>query len=334
MSSSGLHDTGGPRVALVVGGVVLAVAFAAAGWRALAPSWKDEQQRFRNVARLPSERPLGMVQLEACTGEVDRCTTCHLGVERADLHSAPKPLRSHPNGLRHHPPEQMGCTVCHGGTGRALDPAVAHAAPGTGTLDPRMKPPHLYASCGRCHIPGEKAGTEWLATGAKRYLELGCGVCHPLSGEGLGGWDYGPDLRESRLGLDALRTSLLDPAANFPGSTMPSFAASFADDPDGLDAMLVYLESLQLGDSGQCRHTRQRDAWASESCTRCHAGPGGKATGTTSHRCLYLKDRREELTCGRCHETVPDGTGECPVIAEHRGSCAACHGDSARKGPR
>jgi hypothetical protein len=47
---------------------------------------------------------------------VDRCTTCHLGVEDPTMKNAPQPFSFHPN-LAPHVPSKFGCTICHGGTG-------------------------------------------------------------------------------------------------------------------------------------------------------------------------------------------------------------------------
>ena len=53
---------------------------------------------------------------------VDRCTTCHLGVEDPTMKNAPQPFTFHAN-LAPHVPAKFGCTVCHGGQGLATDKA-------------------------------------------------------------------------------------------------------------------------------------------------------------------------------------------------------------------
>ncbi len=58
----------------------------------------------------------------------DRCVTCHLDLERLE--------KKHPQAKRF-PFEQYGCTVCHGGVGRATEKARAHS-----TL--RIPPRPLY----------------------------------------------------------------------------------------------------------------------------------------------------------------------------------------------
>ncbi|MCH8251588.1 MAG: hypothetical protein IID36_03955, partial [Planctomycetes bacterium] len=47
-------------------------------------------------------------------GLIDRCTTCHLGVENPAMASAEAPLTRHPGDLLvNHPPDKFGCTICH-----------------------------------------------------------------------------------------------------------------------------------------------------------------------------------------------------------------------------
>src|SRR6185436_7593125 len=57
------------------------------------------------------------------TPKADRCTTCHLGIDKKGYETAAQPYRTHPNAdlyLRGgHPIDRIGCTVCHQGRGRA-----------------------------------------------------------------------------------------------------------------------------------------------------------------------------------------------------------------------
>src|SRR5437667_2214173 len=52
---------------------------------------------------------------------VDRCTTCHLGVDQKTYADAPQPFKTHPNldlflaSSSPHPTESFGCTTCHSG---------------------------------------------------------------------------------------------------------------------------------------------------------------------------------------------------------------------------
>src|ERR1043166_349208 len=53
---------------------------------------------------------------------VDRCQTCHVGIDRSGFEDQPNPYKTHPHRealLTAHPPEKFGCTPCHEGQGAA-----------------------------------------------------------------------------------------------------------------------------------------------------------------------------------------------------------------------
>ena len=328
------------RLAILVSAGVLLGALAIAGARAARPAWKRQQSDFVALGAVAKDRELGIAQSAACTGEVDRCETCHLAERRQDLaeKKLAEPFSPHSLPLKGHDARSVGCSDCHGGTPRALEAAVAHAFPGGFAADPMLVQPHIQASCARCHVPGDAPGMERLVHGARLFGELGCGICHPLSGQGRGGWDFGPDLRAGgRRSLVYLETSLTDPAANFPESTMPSFASFASSNKAGFTDLMVFLESLELPRTRACSVRERSAQLARLSCASCHAGPAGKASGRLAHRCLYIKERREQLACAGCHpEAIPAvgaSGGTCPVEHEHRGACAACHDDLSGGAP-
>jgi hypothetical protein len=291
--------------------------------------WRVWQRRF---AALTGEEAPGVQQHITCAGEVDRCPTCHLGTGRGDLaaEAIPLPFRAHGPDIGKHAPGRVGCTACHGGSGRALDPEAAHASPDGRARDPLMTAPHIQASCSRCHLPGERPGQERLLEGARLYAGLGCPGCHPLTEGGRGGWDYGPDLRATgRRKLDYLERSLLEPDANFKGSTMPAFGHALGKAPRALESLVIYLESLVLPSLTECKDKNEQRALVRAPCARCHAGVAGKASGLTGHRCPYLLERKDELRCAGCHASgIPArgaAKGYCPLVAQHRQACAVCH---------
>lgn len=303
--------------------------------------WRVVQRRFQslNLGGTNGKQPLGIRQYYTCASEVDRCPSCHLGIERRDwvTEKIPLPFRGHGPGLRNHLPDRIGCSACHGGSGRALDPPVAHGLAGTGGKDPLMLAPHIQASCARCHVPGAQEGQERLEQGAWLYLGLGCALCHPLTEGGRGGLDFGPDLTAiGRKSLDSLKTSLLDPAANFPGSTMPSFRLALEKEPEAIESLLIYLESLVLDRYPDCRNREKSQSLVERPCADCHAGEKGQAIGRMQHRCSYLLKRAAELKCANCHSSpgppFGPGEGQCPLLQQHMEACAACH-DAARSPP-
>ncbi len=203
--------------------------------------------------------------------------------------------------------------------------------PGTRRKDPLLTQPFIQASCVRCHVPGDQPGMQRLSDGAKLYLLLGCSICHPLTGGGRGGWDYGTDLRSlGRKSLAYLEASLIEPTANFPQSTMPTFKHTFAGQPDLLENLLIYLVSLGLHDPENCsKRNLQNETMLSRACASCHSGKVGQACGRFEHRCLYIVERKSELDCASCHqESIPVaglGRGRCPQINQHRANCVVCH---------
>ncbi len=323
------------RAGMLVAALFLLLVLVLAAFRSCRTEWRGHQAAFVEMGAVPAGRDLGILQFENCAGELDRCTTCHLGVLRHDLagEGIPLPFRAHPAPLAHHVRKRFGCSICHGGTPRALESEIAHAAPGTAEMDPLHLQPHIQASCARCHVPGDRPGMERLKHGAELYLSLGCAICHPLTRGGRGGWDFGTDLRSiGKKSLAYLEASLVDPAQNFPQSTMPSFAATFENHPEALVDLLIYLESLVLARPGaECNRRDRSQGLAGANCTTCHAGEAGRASGRFQHRCPYLLERRDQLDCTRCHPGSVPGDGEhrgcCPVIREHRKGCTACHDD-------
>ncbi len=304
--------------------------------------WKSDPQwiRIQNAYDGPFLGPAGFTgeirQKKNCAGQQERCTTCHLMVNRKELMgpSVKKIYRAHPVSMIHHFSKGVGCSQCHGGNPEALDPLVAHALTNGVGKDPLMTQPNIQASCAKCHLPGSVAGTERLASGAMMFVQLGCMVCHPMQAGGAGSADYGPDLRAmGRQHLDYLRTSILEPTANFASSTMPSFRRTFEHRPKELEDLLIYVQSLTMNKASPCATRDKFNGLVRWECTRCHNGPSGKAQGRTSHSCPYIKERAQELRCSRCHPgSIPEPgffSGRCPVVLAHRKNCAACH-DTAR----
>ena len=66
---------------------------------------------------------------------VDRCMSCHAGINKAGFEDQPNPWKTHPRRelyLGKHPPEKFGCTPCHGGQGPAV--VLLHGFGDTGDM--------------------------------------------------------------------------------------------------------------------------------------------------------------------------------------------------------
>jgi cytochrome c2 len=152
------------------------------------------------------------------TPKVDRCTTCHLGIDKKGFEDAPQPFTTHPNVELYlqgpHPIERIGCTACHQGRGRAT--GFVNAAHTASTLEeqekwgkysgtkhyhglhswdlPMLAKGSVESQCVKCHqgvVEVPQAAS--LNTGRQLIEKYGCFGCHKIKG-----WEdlrkVGPDL--------------------------------------------------------------------------------------------------------------------------------------------
>src|SRR5208337_1590368 len=93
------------------------------------------RDRFETITHAPSRvkelRPI-------ITGKVERCLTCHDGLEEAG---------------RSHPVEEFGCVICHGGQGIGVTVAIAHQglSGGRNPSDLSVASQTCGRSGGQCH---------------------------------------------------------------------------------------------------------------------------------------------------------------------------------------
>ena len=147
--------------------------------------------------------------------KVDRCTTCHLGIQRKDyiheddngnglldpeedrnqddlLQTVEKPFRAHPrldlflSSDSPHPIEQFGCSSCHAGRGRGTSfSSVVH----------KPSSHHQEEEWGEIHnYPTENTHPDWFTLHhwqrpmfPTKYAEAGCFKCHSGESEIDGG---------------------------------------------------------------------------------------------------------------------------------------------------
>ena len=236
MSDTTMHSQiGVMKVVLLVSSVAsLGVLAAAAFDENFRGDWRPLQERYATLlasaasdstareaaAAFPVEKK--QLYLEELN-RIDRCTTCHLGVENPEMDGVEKPLARHPGDLlTDHLPDRFGCTICHQGRGRATTADAAHGWYKDGTPVAHIDTPILrgravYTSCGRCHYEldlfggesdlfaateqGEESagdriqidetslartlpGAEELAEGKRLVIDLGCLGCHKYRGRG------------------------------------------------------------------------------------------------------------------------------------------------------
>jgi len=138
--------------------------------------------------------------------KMDRCTTCHLAIDKTGFEKYPQPFTTHPNldaylgSKSPHPIERVGCTVCHEGQGQSVSFRDARHTPS----DEKQKTawekkfdweePHQWdypmlptkmteASCEKCHkqeiyVPKAPQLNVAYAT----FERAGCYACHKTRG--------------------------------------------------------------------------------------------------------------------------------------------------------
>jgi mono/diheme cytochrome c family protein len=172
--------------------IVFVAVLASAPLRPYFSEWRRVQQDYNRSAVSSGRRPIAIQVKQIwkpALGIADRCTTCHLGMGGAEEAIPGEALfAAHP--VIPHDPREFGCTVCHGGQGRATTKDAAHGF--VSHWDEQMLDrSHLGAGCATCHDEFPAATRVALSAGVKRVEQLDCLACHRLDGRGRGD---GPDL--------------------------------------------------------------------------------------------------------------------------------------------
>lgn len=179
---------------------------------------------------------------------IDRCVTCHVGINKPGFEDAPNPYKTHPKlelfvgGQSPHAYELFGCTTCHMGQDRATSFNEAVHWPNDEEQkkkwihdygwhppehwdEPMLARDHFEASCRKCHanqvrVPGGEK-IDRAQTLIERY---GCYGCHKIAGyESLP--KPAPDLRSIASKVDETWAMkwLKDPRGFRPSTKMPQF---------------------------------------------------------------------------------------------------------------
>ena len=192
--------------------------------------WKQFQRTFHRQIQPDADAPsawqpqideidlpdLAVAGQSAARGRVDRCPTCHQGIERT-LPDVQQPYRCHPRPdlfvAEHspHPLAQFGCTACHEGQGSATDFCWASHTPDNLEQQARWRQqygwsrnPHwdfpmlpgrfVQARCLQCHpaVTDLEASRRYsdppagkLLAGYRLVRQLGCWGCHEMGISGL-----------------------------------------------------------------------------------------------------------------------------------------------------
>jgi mono/diheme cytochrome c family protein len=190
-------------------------------------------------------------------GAVDRCESCHVAINRAGFENETQPFATHPEReaiLGKHPPEQFGCTTCHGGQGRATQIVNKPLEEGDyvhGFVhhwdDPLRRGDFVEASCNKCHQDQWKLDHAPVGMkGKKLFWDLGCTGCHAIKG-----FEQAPKVGPSLLKVaDKVRPEWLvawvkEPKAYLPHTNMPK-APLDIEEPGQIEKVAAYvLQSSQ-----------------------------------------------------------------------------------------
>ncbi len=208
------------------------------------------------------------------TMKIDRCTTCHQGINTAAYADAPQPYTAHPQKALFvgsdspHPIETFGCTVCHSGRGRGTTFLRATHWPNSPADEARWRDEHhwhemhhwdfdqvptrfLEANCYQCHQgQTEIDGAPKWNRGIQLMKLHGCFGCHKVKGyEDVR--NAGPTLRHlaNKTTPDWAYQWIRDPRGYRPATRMPQLfdLDNISDEENrrlttaGINAMVAYL---------------------------------------------------------------------------------------------
>jgi mono/diheme cytochrome c family protein len=181
--------------------------------------------------------------------KLDRCTTCHLAIDKKGYEKYPQPFTTHPNldqyigSASPHPMDRVGCTVCHEGSGQSISFRDSSHTPSSDKQKEewekkyRWEVPHQWdfpmlpvkmteASCAKCHkqniyLPNAPALDMAYAT----YERAGCYACHKTKGFDTNIRKPGPILMkiDSKLSPEWVKIWIRNPRAVKPTTWMPRF---------------------------------------------------------------------------------------------------------------
>ena len=257
----------------------------AAEWRSTQAHFRQLEVTIKNPHQLsvaPSVGGLRQIWLPDM-GRVDRCGTCHLGIDDPAYSAAVQPFTAHPGTwLTTHPLDRFGCTTCHDGQGEATAFVSAAHAPQPFVSRPMRPLETIEANCGVCHRGLAPPDAPRLEEGRRLIVQAGCFSCHEIPGfEGMTFRGPALDSIGYKVQPDWLPLWLSDPKSYLPQSKMGNFRLS-SDEIAGLRAFLLSQRAQLPLDSTAIDWKRAdtangRALFGELRCVSCHAvnGRGG-----------------------------------------------------------
>ena len=181
--------------------------------------------------------------------KVDRCITCHVGIDKKGYEDAPQPYTTHPRleefvgGSSPHPSAEYGCTTCHAGRGRGTDFISSGHMPKNEEQAKDWKEKYNWealhywgnkmlptqyteAGCYKCHSDNMPIkGAEKLSLGMSTFEKAGCYTCHSMDRWGEEYPKAGPSLYKvaSKTTKDWTYRWIMEPRAFRHNTWMPHF---------------------------------------------------------------------------------------------------------------
>lgn len=283
------------KIAIYISGLVLFASF----WLILqddfGQEWKQVQRQFaeldENRYHSSSDETYGpTVAIEQIVAEglnlVDRCPTCHLGIDDQKYEHSKQPFSTHPGDiLNSHKIKEFGCTSCHLGQGYSVSyEKAAHEK--LEFWNETMLPRELIqASCGTCHLSEVVQGADFLTAGRLLIKDRGCNGCHDIN-DFFEDESLGPDLQGigNKVTPAWLYHWLENPRQYLKNARMPSYQLA----TDEIEYLVEYLMTLDREDSpprpvtGSAEEDGNEDVGqvlvGESRCISCHSihGRGGK----------------------------------------------------------
>jgi hypothetical protein len=291
--------------------LVFVAVLASAPVRPYFAEWRSVQKDYNELAAASGASPTAIAVKQIWKpdlGVTDRCTTCHLGMA-----GTATPISGHALFGAHpaipHDPREFGCTVCHGGQGRATTKESAHGF--VSHWDEQiLDKQNLVAGCGTCHDQFPTAPRQLLADGARRVEQFDCLSCHRVDGRGRG---TGPEL--TYVGLKGFASDwFATHLAKHDAGETEDWRTSFGPIPQ---ADLIVLDRFLHTRVGAPAVVDARAAME-RGCLGCHKlnGVGGdegprSMRSAVSRRRAQLRQRAAAADVHQLHARAPDRSGAC-----------------------
>lgn len=278
--------------------------------------WKKYQNEFELISKDVTQdvdksnpKVIKQIVLDKLK-RIDRCTTCHLGIDNNKLKYPKQPFKSHSGQyLVWHPIEKYGCTICHEGQGLATNyrDAAHNQIP---HWEKTMIPAGLtQISCGKCHLDKDIPHAPLLSDGRKLLETYGCYGCHEVQRYSE---EVKPALSLDRLGDKVKREWLIkwlkNPRDYLKDAKMPQFRFS----PDEIVALTEFLMSSKERDGssiikGKGDYDRGGRLFRESRCISCHRvnGKGGELAPELGNIASKVKKRWLPLFLKNVHHYQP-----------------------------